>query len=1406
MKGMVIKMIKRFVSILLAIGICAPVLPVLAADSGEIAFSEDFSSYATNAEYDAAYGAYGTRVLAENKNKYLLLNADGDGADISVSTELSGKAILSLDVFFETTPVSAELMTIADGAGKSASLLNFEGGNLFLGDGKRLSGDLKSGKWNNILFKIDLKSKKYGVYINGRAAVEAWRMKGNVPSVIKTFTSVYEGKENLSKIRLDNVRAYEGSHVINNFPSSSYNDEEMYFDENYVPDDSETEVYAGCDFQSGLSGLTYFAKEESKLELTEDGENKFAKFTRLDSDPYTDLSAANLGNKFVVSGDFKVDTFGANIFIFHMRSEQGQFNQLAGITAGGAITTPKGGTVGKAEKGKWVNIACAVNLKKQIYDIYIDGTLAGKKIPFSNSAFTMPSLFRVTFSGSAAKTVLSMDNLYVYSGNDIKEVNGTVNRKMVYTDNSVAEKALSGTAAFTSYNGAAWINNEKVFLENKPLEEDGALWAPAEFFEKAYGAEVKSENGKIYVNNTEVRGKEKGGIIYAEFESVAKDAIKLNYFQDTQRGFAIMGQKSFKSYENPITDYDGNNYLVLSRGEKAYLDPMYYLLYERPSSEEVLEKFNAKSAGQHPRIMATKSDFDRVREEVKTDPYKSKWAQTFIMSADNIVANPKEQKYELYDGERMSSETGTRAITLAFAYQLTGDKKYPEAAYKEIMIVRDFPDWHPKHFLDTAGMSSGIAIAYDWCYDYWSDEQRENIKDALYRHGLKTGYDDLYGGATSRWTAWNNNWAAVCWGSLTMTAIALMDDYPEEASDVVSGGLKGIGYMMPMFAPDGAWAEGPSYWSYCTTHLTRYMASLESAFGTDWGYLNQRGVNGTMLYTYALEGPCGVFNFHDASASNGVDKAPNAYFSKYFGDKKFAQLRLYDLRNASSASIDDFLFLDTTLEPKIPDNLPLDLSYGLTETGVMRSKWFESGATFLGYHSSPNSPVHRNFDSGTFIFDSMGVRWAEELGSDSYVIPNYWATKNNPVYRVRTEGQNCYVINPSADSGQRFESEDKIIKTESKPRGAYAVMDITDAYKDYVTSAKRAVMLGDNRRTFTLRDEIEFKEQSDFYWFMHTKADIKLDGNTAILERSGVKMKFEFISNQPLTLESMDAVPLDSSVSPQNAENTGIRKIVIKGKVSGKLNLTVKMVPQAIESYVSGAEDTPIDEWTLPDGEIPSVKYLTGLFTDGKRILGFSPTTNSYTLLKVAQDPYPQITAECEEGATAAVSGGDGSWSIEVKDNNDPSNVNVYGISIKNCVDTPGTENLRVVMPISYSVSAEPEPSNPGRNIMDADNNTRWSADGNPTVTYEFEEPTEVRAIATAFFRGAERSTFFEIQVSDDGENFTTVKDCTDTSRTEKMSLYEFDPVTTKYIRLYGKGNEISTWFSPTEFYVFAAK
>ena len=123
----------------------------------------------------------------------------------------------------------------------------------------------------------------------------------------------------------------------------------------------------------------------------------------------------------------------------------------------------------------------------------------------------------------------------------------------------------------------------------------------------------------------------------------------------------------------------------------------------------------------------------------------------------------------------------------------------------------------------------------------------------------------------------------------------------------------------------------------------------------------------------------------------------------------------------------------------------------------------------------------------------------------------------------------------------------------------YAKADITSAYERDVKCAYRSYYLTDDRKNAKIIDEIELKEQSEFYWFLHTEADIEVIENGAVLSKDGKKMKFVYESNQPLEIYTMDAVPLDTSPKAQNTPNDGVRKIVLYGKVCGNLKITAEL-------------------------------------------------------------------------------------------------------------------------------------------------------------------------------------------------------------------------------------------------------
>ncbi len=139
--------------------------------------------------------------------------------------------------------------------------------------------------------------------------------------------------------------------------------------------------------------------------------------------------------------------------------------------------------------------------------------------------------------------------------------------------------------------------------------------------------------------------------------------------------------------------------------------------------------------------------------------------------------------------------------------------------------VAAFPDFNPKHFLDTAEMTHALAIAYDWLYDAWTDAQRTTIREAIIKHGLKPGLAVYRKGGW--WPRATHNWNQVCNGGMTIGAPWPSPTRSRElAGEILHDALASVPLAMASYAPDGAWGEGPGYWAYATTYNVVMLAAL----------------------------------------------------------------------------------------------------------------------------------------------------------------------------------------------------------------------------------------------------------------------------------------------------------------------------------------------------------------------------------------------------------------------------------------------------------------------------------------------------------------------------------------------------------------------------------------------------
>ena len=535
---------------------------------------------------------------------------------------------------------------------------------------------------------------------------------------------------------------------------------------------------------------------------------------------------------------------------------------------------------------------------------------------------------------------------------------------------------------------------------------------------------------------------------------------------------------------------------------------------------------------EHPRLLATRETFDNLKQRVITDTLLKSWHEQLRHEADKILLEPP-SKYEIPDGLRLlntSRRVVSRMQTLGLIYRLGGDHRYVERAWRELEAAANFPDWNPRHFLDTAEMTHGFAIGYDWFYDTWTPEQRNVIRTAMIDKGLNVALGVYRGTAkTSSWPRMRHNWNQVCNGGIGIGALAIASEEPALAGELLNDGLNSIQLAMTQFAPDGAWAEGPGYWNYATSYNVALLAALDSALGTDFGLANIPGFADCGAFPIYTTGPLGkTFNYADGS--EGTIHAPQMFWlARKFHRPEYAA---YQRQVLTAPQPLDLLWFDAALAQNTPP-FPLDKYFRNAEFVTLRGAWNGRDALFVGFKAGDNKANHSHLDLGSFVLDAEGVRWFVDLGADDYNLPGYFGGQRWTYYRMRAEGHNTLVVNPTSQPDQNPRAATKIVRFDSRPERAWAIADLTAAYAGEAREIRRGIALLD-RKQVLVQDELNCITPADVWWFAHTPAQVKLSGNgaTATLSQGDKTLVAQILSPANASFRVMDAAPLPSS--PRN--------------------------------------------------------------------------------------------------------------------------------------------------------------------------------------------------------------------------------------------------------------------------------
>ncbi len=554
---------------------------------------------------------------------------------------------------------------------------------------------------------------------------------------------------------------------------------------------------------------------------------------------------------------------------------------------------------------------------------------------------------------------------------------------------------------------------------------------------------------------------------------------------------------------------------------------------------------------EHPRLLLPKGEEQSVLKVVQADEAIARVHQGILEQSEvflecSPVIYEKEGKRLLF----VSREAMKRIFYLSYAYRMTGEERYAARAVQEMLQVCGFSDWNPSHFLDTAEMALGVAIGYDWLYDYMSEEERAAVRKGL--------IDNAYSEATGRFTGFYknaNNWNQVCNAGLLYAALALYEDTPEESEAQIKRCIESNPLALTCYGPDGAYPEGFNYWGYGTSFQVLLIEALQTALGRDYGLMDAPGYLESAYFLQMASAPSGkVWNFYDAREQTSCNMMLY-WFADKLDDPSVIYLehqRLLELPQGFAGESGEDYFAEHRLLPCLPifarkmdltqEALPTRRYFvakgGNTPLFIYRQGWKSNQDVYLAVKGGSAGTSHAHMDAGSFIYERDGVRWVMDLPMQEYITLE---SKGIDIWSYGQDSQRWDVFRMGNDShstvsikGQKHNvrATATIAKTWTSAFKKGAQIDLRSTLGSAVSSAMRSVWV-DASGDLHLLDELTAGDAPvELTITFTTPAEPRIDGDSITLDKDGKTLKVKHSCNVSCTAEVLTNEPPHSYDAP----------------------------------------------------------------------------------------------------------------------------------------------------------------------------------------------------------------------------------------------------------------------------------
>lgn len=1409
--------IKRLIAAVLSLSIVLCNAQMISAKTDiQYGLQESFNGYVTNDQPSkGTFTAETSRVIeiAPQDKAYSIKSTYDYGVIKAVYDKIGieGQFVFQADVYIKgDNPIGK--INIADSAGKVMNIFAMTDNGFGISGGLSVSGFGKDVK-NTIALVYNPKSGMGTFYLNGKECASNWFIKNGVSGINKVEFDFTIKDNSETEMILDNLYVYTGTELVKSaeLPKDKYNEQEIEYEEPVQEDVCffyrEFGEIGFSDFDNMLDqsgdNIAEVRKEENGnsylyLEKITDKQLIMPVFPIAKTNMNTLAQATRYTTQQVdISGDdFKT---AGNLLVM-----EGPLNAATVLVTVNGDALYAGTTkIATLKKGEWTTVSAVCDFIKSTYDVYINYEQVASGLPL-NKATKYFARWRPIFDSSAPNGAIWIDNMSVYNSKEPHKIEFEEGYKpqSYVTADTQKLKLLKSFDAINYKANTASVATVKSKVDNLAYIADNGVYLNIEKVAKLYGKPYDAE--KTTIGGRTVKGAMSiDGQMYAPYASLLKDNFS-KYSMLDNRGIILISS-------NPI-----NADIYGYEKENDLWDIVNYTMYDRPNAEELA----ASISETRPRVIYTQAQIDELQEKLKTSALKQETLETAIETANGMLES-EPVTYVLAGGSLLNQARTAinRMEKMGVAYLLTDDEKYAERMWEEAYSISQFPDYHPTHFLDCGELSAAMAIAYDWLYDYLTEEQRKIIADSIYKNSIVIGLKAFRHQGGTGFTHWVNqtgfNQTAVNCGGLIMAASAIMEEYPEECSELISLAVKSLEAFTQSFYPSGAYPESTTYYSYAMSYWVRGIQTLKASYGTDFNLTLAPMMKDSTNYSLATTSYVQNNNFHDTENSN-LKSAIGFFdwFAYTYGDKSLSDIRNYVTSQYGNIQSDLFYGSDGMAESI---SAATDMYMERVEVMSLRSAWDEPAGAFISAHAGDALPGHGHVDTGTFVIDMLGKRFAEDVGADKYSEYERAATAESTrnkgaqwVYATRPEGHNCLVINPRYESGHTLDAFAPFTAFEAGERNAFAIADLSETYSADVTEYSRGYYMGDDRRSVMVRDELTLKAESEMYWFMNTKADIELiDDTTAMLSRDGARVKVKLVTNvEDAKFSVMDAKRLDTSPEYGVIDLSAFKKLTVHmPKAEGEVYIQVKFIPESDPNVNDEVVNMPFSTWTIQEGERQFLPKVDMIYLNGETLKSFNKNNLAYSVnIPESDQTLPTITASASDMYKVEITpaaDAHGYTYIKVSDKANPKNSQTYTIGyfiIPKMPDVGEYERLQVYDIFTTPKTHERADSLP-ININDDDLTTRYAVEGaGEFLAIDLGKPQLIEAVAMSVYYGASRKNFFDIEISNDGVNFEKIFSGESSGTTEEVEVIDIPDVTARYIRYVMTGSTAGAWNSYNEF------